>query len=106
MNSIGALGISNFESGQALAVTTGLRPQDGETSYEVNKASLRGAMKWELWNPWASFYEIQSTHPLTVSELNPSVVRSHCQVRWSRLRMDLQEEGTQIAGVMRKHLQP
>ncbi|SVA63539.1 uncharacterized protein METZ01_LOCUS116393, partial [marine metagenome] len=69
MNSIGALGISNFESGQALAVTTGLRPQDGETSYDVNKASLRGAMKWELWNPWASFYEIQSTHPLTAKRL-------------------------------------
>ena len=74
INSIGALGISNFESGQALAVTTGLptihlRPQDGKTSYEVDKASLRGAMKWDLWNPWASFYEIHSTHPLTAKRL-------------------------------------
>jgi len=26
-------------------------------------------MKWDLWNPWASFYEIHSTHPLTAKRL-------------------------------------
>ncbi len=72
MNSIGALGISNFESGQALAVTTGSNHDlewDGKKDYGVDKASLRGAMKWDLWNPWASFYEIHSTHPLTAKRL-------------------------------------
>ena len=28
-----------------------------------------GAMKWDLWNPWATFYELNSTHPLTAKRL-------------------------------------
>jgi hypothetical protein len=26
-------------------------------------------MKWDLWNPWATFYELHSTHPLTAKRL-------------------------------------
>ena len=70
INSIGALGISNAESGQILAVTSGHNSEwDGKKKYEVNKDSIRGAMKWDLWNPWATFYEINSTHPLTAKRL-------------------------------------
>ena len=72
INSIGALGISNAESGQILAVTSGHNSDlewDGKTEYNVDKDSIRGAMKWDLWNPWATFYEINSTHPLTAKRL-------------------------------------
>jgi len=71
INSIGALGISNAESGQILAVTSGHNSDlwDGKTEYEVDKNSVRGAMKWDLWNPWATFYELHSTHPLTAKRL-------------------------------------
>ena len=72
VNSIGALGISNTESGQMLAVTTGNNTDyewDGETEYDINKKSIMGAMKWDLWNPWATFYELNSTHPLTAKRL-------------------------------------
>ena len=72
INSIGALGISNAESGQILAVTSGHNSDlewDGKTEYSVDKSSIRGAMKWDLWNPWATFYEINSTHPLTAKRL-------------------------------------
>ena len=61
INSIGALGISNAESGQMLAVTSSNNSDyewDGETQYEINKNSIMGAMKWDLWNPWATFYEL------------------------------------------------
>ena len=27
-------------------------------------------MKWDLWNPWAKYYEINSTHPLIANRLN------------------------------------
>ena len=74
INSIGALGISNAESGQMLAVTTGNSADtdyewDGKSQYEINKNSIMGAMKWDLWNPWATFYELNSTHPLTAKRL-------------------------------------
>ncbi len=68
INSIGALGISNAESGQILAVTSG-NEWDGKSEYEVDKNSIMGAMKWDLWNPWATFYELHSTHPLTAKRL-------------------------------------
>jgi len=72
INSIGALGISNAESGQMLAVMSSNNSDyewDGETQYEINKNSIMGAMKWDLWNPWATFYELNSTHPLTAKRL-------------------------------------
>ena len=31
----------------------------------INKDKIKGAMKWELWNTWAFWYELGSTHPLT-----------------------------------------
>ncbi|KAF5415131.1 MAG: hypothetical protein C5S48_06525 [Candidatus Methanogaster sp.] len=37
---------------------------------EVDKENLKGAMKWDLWNPWAKYYEIHSTHPLIANRLN------------------------------------
>src|SRR5581483_9743454 len=30
---------------------------------------IKGAMQWDLWNPWATYYEINSTHPLTAKRL-------------------------------------
>ena len=26
-------------------------------------------MRWDLWNPWAKWYELNSTHPLVASRL-------------------------------------
>jgi hypothetical protein len=33
------------------------------------KESIVGAMQWDLWNPWAKYYELQSTHPLPAHRL-------------------------------------
>ena len=35
----------------------------------VDKDPLKGAMRWDLWNPWAKWYELNSTHPLVASRL-------------------------------------
>jgi len=69
LSAIGAMGICNVAAGQSLAVTSGVRSADGTGSYAVDKASIRGAMKWDLWNPWASWFELNSTHPLTAKRL-------------------------------------
>lgn len=30
---------------------------------------IKSAMQWDLWNPWAAFYELHSTHPLVAKRL-------------------------------------
>jgi Zn-dependent protease with chaperone function len=30
---------------------------------------IKSAMQWDLWNPWAKFYELHSTHPLVANRL-------------------------------------
>ena len=32
-------------------------------------AAVREIMKWDLWNPWAFYYELHSTHPLTAKRI-------------------------------------
>ena len=32
-------------------------------------AAVREIMKWDLWNPWAFYYELNSTHPLTAKRI-------------------------------------
>jgi len=57
---LGLMGISNLHSGQSLALG-------------ANPADSAAVMRWDLVNPWARFYELNSTHPLTalrVRELN------------------------------------
>lgn len=35
----------------------------------VSTENLLGAMQWDLWNPWAMYYEFSSTHPLTAKRI-------------------------------------
>lgn len=55
---VGTLGISNLAAAQA--VTLGGTTTSGEFSPEL----MIRAMQWDLRNPWAIFFELQSTHPL------------------------------------------
>ena len=32
--------------------------------------SIKDVMRWDLWNPWAFYYELHSTHPLTAKRIN------------------------------------
>ncbi|MDO4731536.1 MAG: M48 family metalloprotease [Clostridia bacterium] len=53
-----ALGIAETKGSKALAI--GAYDKDGN----VSKESIKRAMQWDLFNTWAKFYEIHSTHPL------------------------------------------
>ncbi len=67
LNSIGPMGIFDSKTASILAVSgySGPRSMGGE----VDKDKLKDAAKWDLWNPWASYYELQSTHPLIAKRL-------------------------------------
>ena len=36
----------------------------------LNLQAIKEAMRWGLWNPWAAYYELNSTHPLTAKRIN------------------------------------
>jgi hypothetical protein len=65
--SVALLGISNLHSGAALALSG------------ADPAAASAVMQWDLVNPWARVYELQSTHPLTalrVRSLNEQAASS------------------------------
>ncbi len=65
LDAISAMGI--FDAGAARNLAAASYGTTGTTS--VDKQTLKGAMRWDLWNPWAKYYEIHSTHPLVANRL-------------------------------------
>jgi heat shock protein HtpX len=57
------LGIFDVKSSKSLVV--GSTDEKGE----VNKEHIKQAMKWEKWNIWAKWYQLNSTHPLISKRL-------------------------------------
>ncbi len=71
--SLAVMGISNLHSGAALALAG------------ADAANAAAVMRWDLVNPWARFYELNSTHPLTalrVRALNEQAENSHVAVQY------------------------
>ena len=69
---IGAMGIFDEGAAQALAVSSySAAPvaRDSMMGGAIDKHRLKGAMRWDLWNPWAKWYELNSTHPLIANRL-------------------------------------
>lgn len=52
------LGIFNAKNSKSMVVNC-------YNNGEIDKSRIKNAMKWELWNTWAFWYELGSTHPLT-----------------------------------------
>lgn len=62
---LGAFNIFDRKSSLGLVVST-----SGASSRDSSSAErVKDALQWELWNPWALYYEIQSTHPLIAKRL-------------------------------------
>ncbi|MCA9398562.1 MAG: M48 family metalloprotease, partial [Candidatus Omnitrophica bacterium] len=61
------LGIFNAKHASALALSsqTGAERMGGE----IDKDVLCDAAKWDLWNPWAAYFELHSTHPLIAKRI-------------------------------------
>ena len=63
INKKNALGI--FDKGASKAMAIAAMDEKG-----VDKNKIKNAMKWEMWNPWAKWFEFNSTHPLISKRLN------------------------------------
>ncbi len=67
LGAISAMGIFDAGAAQALAISSySANPVMGGA---LDKKRLKGAMRWDLWNPWAKWYEFNSTHPLIANRL-------------------------------------
>ncbi len=65
LEAIGALGI--FDSGAARALAISSVGAAGAAGLDPEQ--IKGAMRWDLWNPWAKWYELNSTHPLIANRM-------------------------------------
>jgi Zn-dependent protease with chaperone function len=66
----GALGALNiFDRSSAITTVMTASATGGAGAGEVDRERVKGAMQWDLWNPWASWYELNSTHPLIAKRL-------------------------------------
>ena len=63
-NAIQALGIFNPQAARSLAAVT-----LGGGAMKFSEENMLGAMQWDLWNPWAAWYELNSTHPLPAKRI-------------------------------------
>ena len=57
-----ALGISDVKESKAMAINC-------IENNKVCKDKIKSAMKWEMWNPWGKWAELNSTHPLISKRL-------------------------------------
>jgi Zn-dependent protease with chaperone function/Zn-finger nucleic acid-binding protein len=79
LDAIGALGIFDRKSAVAMVASSaavgfdrsgsGTATEMATVAPTVSKENLKSAMQWDLWNPWATFYELNSTHPLIAHRL-------------------------------------
>ncbi len=60
--SVNAMGIFDTKASKSLTVSCFVNG-------EIDKTHVKNAMKWELWNTWAKWYELHSTHPLISKRL-------------------------------------
>jgi Zn-dependent protease with chaperone function len=67
LNAVGPLGIFDHKTANCLAISGYAGPN--KMGGEIDKEKLKDAAKWDFWNPWAAYYELQSTHPLIAKRL-------------------------------------
>lgn len=71
LDAVGAMGIfdSKMASSFALSAYAGESPT-AEFRDLGQRSNILGAMQWDLWNPWAKYHELHSTHPLVANRMN------------------------------------
>jgi heat shock protein HtpX len=89
LEAVGALGIFDKKSSVAMVISSvpsvSAAKKMGD---EIDKENLKGAMKWDLWNPWAKYHELHSTHPLIANRINHLSVQSEVLGQEPYIRFD------------------
>ena len=85
---IGALGLFDSKTSKSLVVMTNNNADD--------KTKIKNAMKWEMWNPWAKWYQLNSTHPLISKRLLAISSRSEEFNQKPYIKFDLKKEESYV----------
>ena len=85
-----ALGIFDSKTSKSLVVYS------YENDRSINKESIKNAMKWEMWNVWAKWYQLNSTHPLISKRLLAISERSKEFNQEPYITFDLQKEESYV----------
>ena len=64
LKGVEALNIMSISRSKQLALAS-----QGEENH-FNPQTIQDIMRWDLWSPWAFYYELHSTHPLTAKRIN------------------------------------
>jgi Zn-dependent protease with chaperone function/Zn-finger nucleic acid-binding protein len=67
VEALGALNIFDHKAAVGLVVASSTGRDADPRRPDVEQ--VKGAMQWDMWNPWAKFYELHSTHPLVARRL-------------------------------------
>jgi Zn-dependent protease with chaperone function/Zn-finger nucleic acid-binding protein len=99
-NAFGAFGVFDAEAADAMAVASydadtqsvGATGDGGTVrTSDIDRQRLIGAMRWDLWNPWAKFYELNSTHPLIAERINQLGDQAESQGQQPFIRFDAEQ---------------
>lgn len=66
LGAVETMGIFDKRTASCLAISGFNQAMTGQ----IDKERLKDAAKWDLWNPWALFFELSSTHPLIAKRIN------------------------------------
>ena len=65
MKGVESLNIMNISRSKEIALI-----HQGEQEENLKPEAIEEVMRWDLWSPWAFYYELNSTHPLTAKRIN------------------------------------
>ena len=85
-----ALGIFDSKTSKALVVSS------TEENGHLSRENIKQAMKWEQWNVWAKWYELNSTHPLISKRLLAISARSKEYNQEPYIVFDLKKEESYV----------
>jgi heat shock protein HtpX len=77
-------GIFDPKAAQGLALASA-------ASGAVSAESMESAMKWDLWNPWAFFFELSSSHPLPAKRIRALERQSTAQGQPTRFSFQAEQ---------------
>jgi Zn-dependent protease with chaperone function/Zn-finger nucleic acid-binding protein len=71
LDAVGAMGIFDSKIASSFALSAyAVDKSSSEVRDLSQRSNILGAMKWDLWNPWAKYYELNSTHPLVANRMS------------------------------------
>lgn len=67
---LNVFGIFDMRMAKSLALNSYTTKRSDKPCEGSEAEKITAAMQWDLWNPWASYYEIHSTHPLPAKRID------------------------------------